>query len=803
MPFNLYDRVKQKTTTSGSGSITFTSSISAFVDFSGVYADGDQLFYTIENLTDFEVGIGTYSGNTLSRDTILKSSNSDSILNLPGDSNTFVFATYSASGAVSTTGDRIVYNVDGVDFNLTDVPAYKEGRIFYDNEAKALAVYNDEADITLQLGQEEYLRVRNNTSNVIANGEAVFITGSQGTWPEVAPAIASNEPQSHVIGLATHEIGINSFGYITTYGIVRDVDTSDFNDGDEIFLSPEISGGLTGVSPIAPNYKTPVGHVIRSHPSNGTILVITEPPKLGGGDVKSLGNFQQSGIAFIDLVAGSDAAIISSSTGLSYNSGTNILQVDAGGIRFPDGVTQTIAYTGQVSTYTASDGISLNGNNFILDGTGTLDKLTITSGIVFPDGNTQVVAFTGVGVGSATGLSDSIYIDLNNQLSGSGSFKYVGDTAAIDATLTAAAISGQGATTTISDADNFIIERGAALRKVTRSVVVTGLATTGELDSVSGYLQGQIGGGGTIYGPKSGLLYFGETNQPTGVTGLIYDAFLGRLALNTLPEAGFHIYNQTSAYPVLQIDAGVGQALPLTRWKNENGIVVAEVDYLSGTFSSSGGITYPDGNTQTVAYTGEGWLISVTGSTDHIEIGSTLNFIGLGSNSLLYDHANNIIYISGTAGAATAAGSDGQIQYNDGGLLQASVNFVWDQNDPTLSVNGDVNITGTLTATAKSFLIDHPSKPGMKLQYASLEGPENGVYVRGTTDKQFISLPDYWKDLVDESSITVSLTSIEVFQPLFVKSKSTSEILVGGSCGLYDYVVYAERKDISKLEVEY
>ena len=420
MPIKLFDRVKQKTTTAGSGNVTLTSSVNAFVDFSGVYTDNDQLYYTIENLTDFEVGIGTYSGNTVSRDTVLKSSNSDNLLNLPGDANTFIFATYPASGAVHTTGDRIVYNVDGVDFNLTDAPAYKEGRIFYDNEAKALAVYNDEADITLQLGQEEYLRVRNNTSNVIANGEAVFITGSQGTWPEVAPAIASNEPQSHVIGLATHEIGVSSFGYVTTYGIVRDVDTSDFSDGDEVYLSPEISGGLTGVSPIAPNYKSAVGHVIRSHPNNGTILVVIEPPKLGGGDVKSLGNFQESGIAFIDLVAGSDAAIISSNTGLSYDSGNQILQVDAGGVRFPDGLTQKNAWPAAVvedATTSITLSCSSHANKHLRTTSASAVTITIPSGLGC-DAN-SIFTFEQAGAGGV-GISGAPGVTLNSFNSATG-----------------------------------------------------------------------------------------------------------------------------------------------------------------------------------------------------------------------------------------------------------------------------------------------------------------------------------------------------------------------------------------------
>ena len=115
----------------------------------------------------------------------------------------------------------------------------------------------------------------------------------------------------------------------------------------------------------------------------------------------------------------------------------------------------------------------------------------------------------------------------------------------------------------------------------------------------------------------------------------------------------------------------------------------------------------------------------------------------------------------------------------------------------------NLDVDGAFTATTKSFLIDHPSKEGMKLQYGSLEGPENGVYVRGTTNNRFITLPSYWRDLVNSSSITVSLTCLGSFQPLFVEQKNNREIIVGGVCGYYDYVVYGERKDVEKLQVEW
>ena len=116
MPIKLFDRVKQKTTTSGSGTITLGDSVDSFLNFSSVFSDGDQTFYTIESPTIFEVGLGTYNAGTFSRDTVFKSSNSDQLVNLAGDLNTSIFVTYTASGAIYTTGDRIVTDIDGITF---------------------------------------------------------------------------------------------------------------------------------------------------------------------------------------------------------------------------------------------------------------------------------------------------------------------------------------------------------------------------------------------------------------------------------------------------------------------------------------------------------------------------------------------------------------------------------------------------------------------------------------------------------------------------------------------------------------
>jgi len=60
----------------------------------------------------------------------------------------------------------------------------------------------------------------------------------------------------------------------------------------------------------------------------------------------------------------------------------------------------------------------------------------------------------------------------------------------------------------------------------------------------------------------------------------------------------------------------------------------------------------------------------------------------------------------------------------------------------------ELEINGEISATNKSFVIDHPTKDGMKLRYGSLEGPENGVYVRGILiGNDVIETPDYWVGL--------------------------------------------------------
>jgi hypothetical protein len=125
---------------------------------------------------------------------------------------------------------------------------------------------------------------------------------------------------------------------------------------------------------------------------------------------------------------------------------------------------------------------------------------------------------------------------------------------------------------------------------------------------------------------------------------------------------------------------------------------------------------------------------------------------------------------------------------------------------------GSVRISGTIIADtvaatkSKPFVIDHPTKKHKKLVHVALEGPENGVYVRGKLqNSNIIELPEYWLNLVDEETITIQLQPINTDQRLIVKSIENNKIYIENTLSsqvFCFYHIYGTRKDIEKLKVE-
>lgn len=120
MAFVLADRVKETTTTTGTGTVTLLGASTGYQSFSAI-GDGNTTYYTIAGQTgsEWEVGIGTYtsSGTTLSRTTVLSSSNSGSLVNFSAGTKD-VFVTQPSSRTVYVgASDQTIYGANNAQGN--------------------------------------------------------------------------------------------------------------------------------------------------------------------------------------------------------------------------------------------------------------------------------------------------------------------------------------------------------------------------------------------------------------------------------------------------------------------------------------------------------------------------------------------------------------------------------------------------------------------------------------------------------------------------------------------------------------
>lgn len=166
--------------------------------------------------------------------------------------------------------DGTILNENYRDYKSIASPSYLEGRTFYSADDKALSLYTDIAGVTHNLGQEFFVRVKNNTGGTITNGNAVYINGVDTDVPTINKAQADSVNTSVLLGLTTHDIDDGEQGFVTTEGLVKGLDTLSFSVGEVLYLSETVAGGWTNVSP---PIRSIVGIVIKSHASDGIILV--------------------------------------------------------------------------------------------------------------------------------------------------------------------------------------------------------------------------------------------------------------------------------------------------------------------------------------------------------------------------------------------------------------------------------------------------------------------------------------------------------------------------------------------------
>jgi len=176
----------------------------------------------------------------------------------------------------STPGGKTL-TFDQIAFNITHVPDNPPaGTLCYSEPDETLDLFLENG-VVLQVGQEMYGYVRNNTGNTIPNGTAVRFSGAEQNGDarlEVSPMIADGSvPTLYVFGIATENIDDGEDGKVTVWSKVRDINTNAFEVGDILYVDPDTAGALTNVKPTAPDNVIPIAAVLAKSETAGEVFV--------------------------------------------------------------------------------------------------------------------------------------------------------------------------------------------------------------------------------------------------------------------------------------------------------------------------------------------------------------------------------------------------------------------------------------------------------------------------------------------------------------------------------------------------
>jgi len=197
------------------------------------------------------------------------------------------------------------------------VPSAKVGRVYFDQNENALSYfpYTDNMDVTLNVGQESFIRIYNNTGVPILNGQAVSLCGDISGSPLVvlSSAVDVTGDTAVVSGIATHQIENDGFGFITNFGIVRDVNLSGFSNGETVYLSDVVPGGFIKLENLLNTSRaSKIGRVISNGSLTGKLLVIIENES---GNISGISRRQETIFTLENTSTG-----LFQFTGLSYTS---------------------------------------------------------------------------------------------------------------------------------------------------------------------------------------------------------------------------------------------------------------------------------------------------------------------------------------------------------------------------------------------------------------------------------------------------------------------------------------------------
>ena len=556
------------------------------------------------------------------------------------------------------------------------------------------------------------------------------------------------------------------------------VSTLVFRDSSGNFSAGTITANLTGTASIAS--------------SAVAVNTVTDT----SSTLYLLGSRSSTGIASTQVYVDTNISIVGSTITAGTFSGTAssaaLVNTDAStATRFLVGTAlNTASGSTQMST---GSGITI-GNNLLTSG-----GIAVTNATASTSTSTGALVVTG-----GVGIGGSLW-------TATGSFSSISGVGHLNSAITSGVWSG----TAISLANggtnaNLTAVNGGVVYSTASAMAISAAGTAGSVlvsagaaaptwsaiglssSSVTGVLPIANGGNNATTYTTNSITYYDGTKMAGGAS-LLYTSGAGVTATENVRAAGFNIAGNSV---VTSLTPSGGSAI-------YGGVTIAVAN------NGSANTLSVAGSGQTITITGPGTGITGTGTANNIakftatgtlgnsNITDNGTTIALGKATTITDSAlTNGTYLTIT----TAAGDDSSTSdYFIRGLTSGAVSKF------------SVDANGNLRATTKSFDIEHPTKPGMRLVYGVLEGPEHGVYHRGTVEgkgKLVVELPEYWSKLVG-ADYSVQLTTWGNYNVHIVEKSETSFIiqLTGDPISRMlknikvDYIVHGSRLD-APLQIE-
>ena len=704
MAFVLSDRIKETTTTTGTGTYTLGGATTGFETFTANLSNGDTTYYCCTDGTDFEVGLGTFasSGTTLARTTILSSSNSNNAVSwssgtrnifctLPGAKAVFK----DANGDVTFPDDEKAVFGTGSDLTISHESSGSHSVI---RESGTGNLYIDASNLYLRASQSDSFAAHasftaGGATQLYHNGTEKFITESTGI-----KATGNVLAEDGYIGFG--DISSDNWGKIeflssdptqftSEFGNAVSLDNEQGSTNQQLFLFDTSSNDSRDLLGVAAS-----GVAILSITGQGNIVF-----KRPNGDTSS----------DITLACPTPTA----NRTITLPNATGNVQLNQGDGE-SNGTFQNFQQEYQSSSYFTAG-----------------EYIEVAS--ISPGGDSRNYSFTGTIMAQVSANIQMLTITGGIRFSSSGNMTY-------------------GILYNSSQVGDDYVEPVLWINTSTNNIKLLIQGKTGSIHKVGVNL--------TFFqrGNYDDITWNTTVVQDTSSVPSGYSEYIGEKAHSSKINGAVELYHNN--IKKFETDA--------------NGVLID----VYATNNQEKGIFFRDGFTSSNIYN-----LSIL-TYDHNA--SNVNPDGLSINA--YDGIS-FCTGSGTRSERMRIDSSGNVGIG------------------TTSPSDKLTVNGSFSATTKSFDIEHPTKSNMRLRYGSLEGPENGVYVRGRLKgRHVINLPDYWTGLVYEDSITVNLTPIGNHQGLYIESIENNMVFVGGEnndkidCF---YTVYGERKDVEKLEVEY